>query len=177
MKKIILLVILITKTVAAKCDVIFALNPYRAYSFGFIYGNENVNTIKNTTVLWGGIGVVKSVFVTDITSYGLELGVEKRHYFQSEKYNHLFISAFINATYMTNFIYRHSGGNTIGITPGFKVNYKAYISKKTILEPYISLSFPLMIYSTDFVVFRIPMVTIGARFGMLKLRNDKKSAT
>ncbi len=173
MKKIIIIVFLISKTVAANCDVIFALNPYRAYSFEFIYSYEKVKKSKNTTDFWGGIGVIKSVFVTDITSYGLEIGVEKRHYFQSEKYNHFFISAFFNATYMTNFIYRQSSGNTIGIIPGFKINYKAQISHNTILEPYISLSFPLMIES-KVGVFRIPMLTIGARFGLFKLKNDKK---
>lgn len=177
MKKIIVIVFLISKTVAAKCDVIFALNPYRAYSFELIYSYEKAKKIKNTTVFWGGIGVIKSVFVTDMTSYGLELGVEKRHYFQSEKYNHFFISAFLNATYMTNFIYRQSSGNTIGIIPGFKINYKAQISYNTILEPYISLSLPLMIESeTKVGIFRIPMLTVGARFGLFKLKNGKKSA-
>ena len=42
---------------------------------------------------------------------------------------------------MTNFKYRQSSENTIGIIPGLKINYKAQISCKTILEPYISLSF------------------------------------
>jgi hypothetical protein len=175
MKKIIFIVLLISTTFSANCDVFFGFAPHAAYSFDFIYSYEKVKKIKSSTVFWGGIGVLRDGF-DDMTSYGLELGVEKRHYFQSEKYNHFCISSSLSTTYMRNIIYGQFSGNSIGIIPGFKLNYKAQISRSAFLEPYISISFPFMIdlkHNIDFL--EIPMFTVGARIGFVKLKKDKKS--
>ena len=176
MKKKIVLLILISTTAAARCDVIFVPRQYAAfcYSAEFIFSYEKVRKIKNTIVFWGGVGCVGSFKYFDQPTYGLELAVEKRHYFQSEKYKHFFISAYIGTAYMTEFKYAHD----IGIIPGFKINYKAQISLRTILEPYISLSLPLM-YDTKARIglFPLPVLTFGARFGFFKLKNDKKPVT
>lgn len=75
---------------------------------------------------------------------------------------------------MTEFKYAHD----IGIIPGIKINYKAQISPKTIVEPYLSLSLPI-IYDTKAIsgFFPIPVLTVGARFGLFKLKNNIKSST
>ncbi len=175
MKKITVLFILVTMTSTAWCDVIFFPHQYAVlcYSAEFIFSYEKVKKIKNTTVFWGGVGCVGSFIYFDQPTYGLEIAVEKRHYFQSEKYKHLFISAYIGAAYMTEFEDAHD----IGIIPGFKINYKAQISPRTILEPYLSLSLPIM-YDTKAMTgfIPIPVLTVGARFGLFKLKNNIKSA-
>jgi hypothetical protein len=176
MKKFIIVFILISKTFAANCDVIFFPRQYAVfcYSAEFIYSYEKVKKVKNTTVFWGGVGCVGSFIYFDQPTYGLEIAIEKRHYFQAEKYKNFFVSAYVGTAYMTDFNYAHD----IGIIPGFKINYKAQISPKTILEPYISLSIPVM-YDTKNKTgfFPIPVLTVGVRFGLFKLKREIKVTT
>jgi hypothetical protein len=176
MKKVVVLSILVSMTLTAWCDVIFVPRQYSVfcYSAEFIYSYEKVKKIKNTTVFWGGVGCVGSFLFIDQPTYGLEIAVEKRHYFRADKYKHFFISAYIGAAYMTEFKYAHD----VGIIPGFKINYKAQISPKTILEPYLSLSLPIMYdIKARAGFFPIPVLTVGARFGLFKLKNNIKPST
>ena len=174
MKKILFLFMLVSVANAARCDVIFVPRQYAAicYSAEFIYSYEILKKPKNTTVFWGGVGCVGSFINSNQPTYGVEIAVEKRHYFQPEKFKHFFISAYIGAAYMTEFKYAHD----IGIIPGLKINYKAQTSRGTVLEPYISLSLPIMRDVKENIrFFPIPVVTVGARFGLNKLRNTMKS--
>jgi len=66
--------------------------------------------------------------------------------------------------------------SNIGIIPGFKINYKAEISSKLLLEPYISLSLPLTYDINETLGIKpVSVVTIGVRFGLFKLKNEKKN--
>ena len=62
-----------------------------------------------------------------------------------------------------------------GIVPGLKFNYKAQLSKGIFLEPYVSLSIPIVL-SIDFHLDGIPFpeATIGVRIGFSTLRKSKK---
>ncbi|MDO9579992.1 MAG: hypothetical protein Q7J06_05420 [Bacteroidales bacterium] len=171
MKKFIILFILISKTISANCDVIFFPQQYAAfcYSTEFIYNFEKAKNSKNTIDFWGGVGCVGSFFYFNQPAYGFEIAIEKRHYFQPDNYKNFFISAYLGSAYMTDF----KNANYIGVIPGVKINYKAQISPKTILEPYISLSIPVMYDikgSQGF--FPIPVLTLGARFGLFKMKNE-----
>lgn len=173
MKKLILLFILISKSLPSHCDVIFVPRQYSGlcYSAELIYSFEKAKKVKNTTVFWGGVGTVGSFLYPDEPAYGLEIAIEKRHYFQPDNFKHFFISAYLGTAYMTDF----DNSSNIGVIPGFKINYKAQITQRTILEPYISLSLPIM-YDISFSsgYFPVPILTFGARFGLSKLKNPKK---
>jgi hypothetical protein len=172
MNRIIILVILISKTLSGFSDVIFFPHQYAAfcYSAEFIYSLEKTKKSKNSSVLWGGIGCVGSFAYFDHPTYGLELALEKRHYFKSDKYKYFFISAYIGTAIMSDFKYAHD----IGIVPGLKFNYKTQISQKAIFEPYLSLSLPIMYDFKEKVgFFPIPVLTIGVRFGLEKLINKR----
>ena len=170
MKKAIIFILLLVKTSTANCDVIYFPYQYTifCYSAELIYSFEKVKKTKNTTNYWGGIGVVGSFYFLEEPTYGLELAIEKRHYFQQDKFKSFFISAYIGTAYMTDFKYI----SDIGIVPGIKINYKAQISKKLILEPYLSLSLPITYdLKGSYRYTPFPAMTIGARFGLGKLKN------
>jgi len=105
-------------------------------------------------------------------AYGLEVAIEKRHYFKPDVYRNFFISAYLGTAYMTNF----NNTSHIGVVPGVKINYKAQLTPKLILEPYLSLSLPVTYDVHDsFVYFPFPALTIGARFGLSNLKNKTKT--
>ena len=176
MKKTILILILTIKTISANCDVIYFPYQYTllCYSAELIYSQENIKRPKNTTNFWAGTGVVGSFFYLDMPTYGLELAIEKRHYFKADECKKFFISAYVGTAYMTNF----NNTSHIGLVPGMKINYKAQLTPKLILEPYISLSLPItydLLDSSGFVPF--PALTIGARFGLSNLKKKTKPRT
>jgi len=161
---------LVIRSLTADCDVIFFPDQYAAfcYSLELIYNYELIKKPKNTTNFWVGVGCVGSFFYIDRPTYGIELAYEKRHYFKSENYKHFSICGYIGLAYMTEFKYAHD----IGLIPGFKVTYKAQIAQNIILEPYISLSVPIVYDVKESVgFFPIPVATIGVRFGLSKLKN------
>lgn len=122
----------------------------------------------NTGVFWGGIGCVGPLLNFDKPVFGLELAIEKRHYFRPETFRHFFFSGYIGAAYMTDFEYIHD----IGIVPGIKINYKACFFTKAILEPYISLSLPVCYNLVDESgYFPFPVLTVGVRLGLCKLKD------
>jgi hypothetical protein len=176
MKRIALILLLMIKTMSANCDVIFFPYQYTllCYSAELIYSHENIKKSKNTTNFWAGTGVVGSFLYLDKPTYGLELAIEKRHYFKPDVFKHFFISAYLGTAYMTNF----NNTSHIGLVPGFKINYKAQLTPELILEPYVSLSLPItydLQDSSGFVPF--PALTIGARFGISNLKNKTKPRT
>jgi hypothetical protein len=98
----------------------------------------------------------------------LELAAEKRHYFKPDYFKHFFLSCYLGVAYMNNV----EGVNLIGLIPGLKFNYKAQLSQKLFIEPYLSLSVPLTCdikFQDAFVP--IPILTLGARFGISSLIN------
>ena len=173
MKKFIISITLTTISIASNCDVIFYPQYHHdqlCYSTELIYSLEKAKNHNWTTVFWGGAGCVGSLKSIDHPSYGLEIAVEKRLYFQKDNYKHFFVSAYLGSAYMTDF----KDASNIGIIPGIKINYKAEISNKLLLEPYISLSYPLTYdFKESIGIKPVPIMTLGVRFGLFKLKNVK----
>ena len=174
MKKILILFAFLFTTLEANCDVIFFPYQYSgiSYSAEVIYSVERLNSAKNTTNIWIGIGCVGSFLFLDQPAAGFEFAFEKRHYFQPEKFKHFSISGYIGAAFMTNL----DDINDVGLVPGFKINYKAQISPKIILEPYISLSVPIcynIVDESGYVPF--PVLTVGVRFGLCEHMDKRKN--
>lgn len=94
-------------TLQASCDVLFFPYQYAgiSYSVELICSSEKVNTAKSTTILWGGIGCAGSFLFIDEPVAGLELAIEKRHYFKSDKFKHFSVSGYIGGAFMTNLDY------------------------------------------------------------------------
>ena len=88
MKKALIFLLLLVKTSTANCDVIYFPYQYTffCYSAELIYSFEKAKKAKNTTNYWGGIGVVGSFYYLDKPTCGLELAIEKRHYFVKTRY-------------------------------------------------------------------------------------------
>ena len=173
MKKSIIILALIIKSLTANADVIFFPYQYTVfcYSAEIIYSYEKAKKLRNTTNYWAGAGIVGSFLHLDTPVAGLEIAIEKRHYFKPDIFNGFFISGYIGTAYMTNF----NDISHIGLVPGFKLNYKKNLSKKLILEPYVSLSLPITYDVKDtFFYFPSPALTIGARIGISKLRTEYK---
>lgn len=169
MKRIISILAFLSFTLSAYSDVVFFPYQYSliSYSAELIYSYEKVNRDNRSTVLWGGIGGVGSFLYLNQPTVGLELAIEKRHYFKPEEFKHFFISGYIGTAYITNF----EDISDIGIVPGIKINYKAQLSQKIILEPYMSISLPISYsikYTSMYVPF--PVLTIGVRFGLCTLK-------
>lgn len=173
MKKVILIVVIVIVSRSTKCDVIYFPYPFTglSYSAELIYSFENIKKAKNTTNYWGGCGFVGSLLYTsDKPVFGFEAAIEKRHYFKSDKFKNFFLCAYIGSAYMTDF----GLFSSIGLVPGFKINYKAKIIDNLVLEPYISLSLPITHEFTKYShTLAFPALTFGARFGFNKL-NDKR---
>jgi len=173
MKKTILVILFILSCKVVKCDVIFFPYPFTGFSYSteLIFSFENFKKAKNTTNYWAGCGIVGSlVYRYEKPLFGLETAIERRHYFKSDQFKHFFISAYIGGAYMTDFGYFSS----IGLVPGFKINYKANLTTNLVLEPYISLSLPITHELTKYPdTIAFPALTFGARFGFNKL-NDKR---
>ncbi len=169
MKRIFTIVSFILLSSHAKCDVIFFPYQYSLinYSIEFIYSYELANKAKNSTVFWGGVGTIGSFFFLDEPAAGLEIAFERRRYFKPEQYKNFFISGYIGAAYMTDFSNTHD----LGLVPGFKLNYKAQLSKNLVFEPYVGISLPITIEMNDrHFYFPFPMATIGVRMGINTLK-------
>jgi len=154
----------------AFCDVIYYPKPksFVSYSAELIYSFEKVNKPKTTTSLWGGFGCVGSFKYLAEPAAGLELAIERRHYFQENTFKHFFISGYLGAAYMTDF----NNISDFGIVPGFKFNYKGQLSPQAVIEPYVSLSIPFTWETEDFDSYvPLPVITIGIRIGICNLRD------
>jgi hypothetical protein len=175
MKKTVVVFFFLFISLLARCDVIFFPIQYTliAYSAELILSYEQAVKDKSSNVLWGGAGCVGSFLMPDYPAAGFELAYERRRYFKPGEYKHFFISGYLGAALMTNF----NDICDIGIVPGFKINYKARLAPKTILEPYISVSLPVS-YSVknDFMWMPFPVATIGIRLGFSSLNKDRKRA-
>lgn len=173
MRKAILVILFLIISRSAKCDVIFFPYPFTgvSYSAEFIFSFENFKKAKNTTNYWGGCGIVGSlVYTSEKPLFGLEAAIERRHYFKPEKFKHFFISAYLGSAYMTNF----GSFSSIGLVPGFKINYKANVATNLVFEPYIGLSLPITHELTKYRdTLAFPALTFGARFGFNKLNNRR----
>jgi len=171
MKRTLIILAVLFLSLSAKCDVIFYPYQYAliSYSVEFTYSYEIVKKIKSSTVFWGGVGTVGSLYYLNEPRAGLELAVERRRYFKPEQYKHFFISAYIGAAYMTDF----GNNNDLGLVPGFKFNYKAQLSRSLVLEPYLGLSLPITL-NLDHTGFYVPfpVATIGIRLGISKLKKS-----
>ena len=172
-KKGLISVILCITTLSGYSDVIFFPKQYSVfcYSAEFALSLENIVKPKATNTLWGGIGCVGSFQYFNQPVFGMEVAYERRHYFKPDSYKNLFISAYLGTALMTDF----QSSNYIGFVPGFKINYKAQITKSFIIEPYLSLSVPIIYdipYYEGFVPF--PVLTIGTRIGLGKVKMKDK---
>jgi hypothetical protein len=170
MKKDLMILFLGLITLPGYCDVIFTPLQYNflSYSGEIIFSLEKVKKLKNTTCYWAGAGLVGSLYYSGPPTFGLELAAEKRHYFKPDYFKHFFVSGYLGVAYMNNV----EGVSLIGLIPGLKINYKAQLSQKLFLEPYLSLSVPLTCdikFQNAFVP--IPILTAGVRFGISRLIN------
>jgi hypothetical protein len=171
MKKIFSILAFVSITLSAYSDVIYFPYQYSllSYSAELIYSTEKVNRDNKSTVLWAGIGGVGSFFHLNQPTLGIELAIEKRHYFKPKDFEHFFISGYIGTAYMTNF----KDISDIGIVPGIKINYKSQLAQKIVLEPYISVSLPISYNISDQSLYvPFPVATIGVRFGLCTLQKD-----
>ena len=156
--------ILLIYSLTVSADVIFFPRQYSVfcYSTEFTVSFEKAIKPKATNTLWGGVGCVGSFQYFNEPVFGLELAYERRHYFKPDTYKKLFFSSYIGTALMTDF----NKTKYIGIVPGFKINYKATLYKNIIVEPYISISVPLVYDLPDFEGYvPFPVMTVGARFG------------
>jgi hypothetical protein len=174
MKKIVLVfILLMVSTSHANCDVIYFPYPFTGicYSLEATYSYERIKKPHATTTYWGGFGRVGSIFEEyNERIYGLEAAVERRYYFQSNKFKHFFLSAYLGTAFMTEF----DNFSSMGLVPGLKVNYKANLFSNFILEPYISLSLPITHELTKYPdTIAFPALTFGARFGFEKLKDKR----
>src|SRR5512133_1223872 len=117
MKRILIAALFLLPTLIAYCDVIFypTQKSFLSYSAELIYSFEKVNKPKTTTSLWGGFGCVGSFNNFTEPAAGLEVAIERRHYFQENTFKHFFISGYLGAAYMTDF----NLISDFGIVPGF----------------------------------------------------------
>jgi len=173
MKKTIIVFFFLFVSLCARCDVIFFPLQFTllAYSAELIYSHEQAVKERSSNVFWGGAGCVGSFLAPEYPVAGFELAYERRRYFKPGEYEHFFISGYLGTALMTNF----NDACDIGIIPGFKINYKARLAPKTILEPYISVSIPVsysLKYNEMWAPF--PVATIGIRLGFSNLKKDRK---
>lgn len=110
-----------------------------------------------------------SFYYWDEPRAGIEFAVERRRYFKPEQFKGFFISGYIGAAYITDF----GNNNDLGLVPGFKFNYKAQLSRKLVLEPYLGLSLPITLNMdhAEFY-FPFPVATIGIRLGICTLKKN-----
>jgi hypothetical protein len=171
MKKVTILLLFSITSLSSRCDVI-SFRDFCCYSAELIYSFEKIKKPRNTTSYWGGVGCVGGLGYHNAgQSYGLEIAIEKRHYFKPDNFKNLFISAYLGSALMTEF----ESSSRICLVPGIKINYKVKITNKLVLEPYCSISLPitheLTRYNENYIY---PALTFGARFGINKLK-DKRS--
>jgi hypothetical protein len=175
MKKILTILAFLILSKIALADVIYFPYEYSliSYSLEVTYSLEKITKPSWSTVLWGGAGLVGSIFYWNHPTMGLEIAAEKRYYFKPELFRHFFLSGYLGTAFMTEFKFIAD----LGIVPGIKMNYKAQLNEKAVLEPYISLSLPVtydLTSSSMYVPF--PVVTVGIRFGICnltrKIRDD-----
>jgi hypothetical protein len=173
MKKAILIIFLLILSRSAKCDVIYFPYPFTGpcYSAELIYSIENFKKDKNTTNYCAGFGFVGSmIFTSEKPTFGLEVAIERRHYFRPEKYKHFFVSAYLGGAFMTDF----GSFSSIGLVPGVKINYKANVITNLVLEPYFGFSVPITYELTKYrETLAFPALTFGVRLGFNKL-NDRR---
>ncbi|HVN58928.1 MAG TPA: hypothetical protein VMT63_11560 [Bacteroidales bacterium] len=175
MKKIILVSIFFTITRSATCDVIFF--PYAfngiSYSLELISSRENFRKPYSSTDYWAGCGFVGSLIYPGMKSFGFETAIETRSYFKPDKYKHFFLSLYLGCALMTDL----KSYSTIGFVPGFKLNYKSFLSRTLVVEPYISLSYPLTHSLSGYHEnYSFPSLTFGARFGLNSLHDKRKKS-
>lgn len=168
LKRILLILFISLFSWKASADVIFFPRQYSVfcYSAELTFSLENIVKPKATNTLWGGIGCVGSFQYFNEPVFGLEIAYERRHYFRPDSYKNIFISSYIGTALMTDFKLT----KYIGFVPGFKINYKAKITKEILAEPYVSLSVPIVFDLPSFDGYiPFPVLTIGARIGFGKV--------
>lgn len=178
MKRIILIlfITLITSKIIVADDVFYPLKEGGLFlSTELIYSFENQLVKSNSCLLWGGIGCVWSLqYLTDNPAFGGELAFELRHYFNKTDFDRFNISLYTGTAFMRGpgYYSRTKYESYWGFVSGIKIAYKALIRDEIIIEPYISLSYPIFINITDseWVNPTLPHMTIGIRFGLEKLR-------
>lgn len=172
-KKYCLVLIISLVTLTGSADVIFFPRQYSlfCYSAEFTLSLEKIAKQNATNTLWGGIGWVGSFQYFNQPVIGLEIAYERRHYFKSDSYKNLFISSYLGTAFMTDF----ENTKYIGIVPGLKINYKAIIKNNFLIEPYLSLSVPLIYDFPEFEGYvPFPVLTIGTRIGFGKVNPKTK---
>jgi hypothetical protein len=178
MKRIILTLIIvsiITGIINAD-DVFYPMKEGGLFlSAELIYSFENQIVKSNSYLLWGGIGSVWLLpDLTDNPAFGGELAVELRHYFNRTTFSRFNISIYTGTAFMRGPRY-YSGvkyESYWGFVNGIKTTYKVLIRNKIIIEPYVSLSYPIFLNITDSEVVNpaLPHMTFGVRLGIGKLR-------
>ncbi len=164
MKKTLLFITFFLIASQTYADVIFTPIEYSgiSYSLEAVSSSEKTTSSYGTTALWAGAGTVGSFFFINMPFWGVEISIEKRHYFKPKTYKGLFISAYMGIALMTDL-------HTLldfGLVPGVKLNYKIRPSKNFAIEPYVGLSVPFAYCLTyNGLYFPLPVLTLGVRFG------------
>ena len=173
MKKIIFCFLFLFPPAVSFGDVIYFPVQYS----GFCYSAEMISSFEKarkpcvTSGSWMGVGVVGSFFYPDYPVAGLEFAIERRHYFKPDVYRGFFFSTYTGLAFMTNL----NGIYDLGIVPGLKINYKARVSGKFFLEPYMSLSLPFTISLENGAPYPpFPVLTAGLRLSFSELINNLK---
>jgi hypothetical protein len=172
MKRIQLLLLIGLISCSAYCDAIFFPQPYVTfcYSAEFTFSQEKALKPKISRSLWAGAGLVGPFSFISGPTYGLEMAIERRHYFRPDSHKNFFISTYLGTALMSDFKYT----NDIGVVPGLKFNHKAPLTKKLFIEPYLGLSLPLM-YDFKIKAYLIPqpVITVGTRLCLIKHKTKK----
>lgn len=182
--KLIVIVLLFIVS-SAKADVIYS--PFTeigtALSLEGIASYELPFSNANTLNVWGGGGVVTTIFYPLHPAVGGEIALELRQYFTKKTYEKFTLGfytgiAVIHApSFYRGKVARHK--NSIGLVPGVKLTYKKRINSWLVGEPYLSVSTPWYDDNFQLLTNRIKssdpgfIITLGIRIGLNKIQPMK----
>lgn len=175
MRKLLAILLFVFAFNSAKCDVIpYWLNHYAliGYSFEGIISYEKLIDYNTTWNYWAGGGIVGSALYLNEPAFGIEGAIEWRLYFKRDKFSGLNCSMYLG----TSLMYNNQEKLNLGVLPGLKLTHKSLINGKVLVEPYVSLSFPIsynLTHTHPWMPF--PVATIGLRVGMHKWIGKSKT--
>ncbi len=173
---LILIIVILTPKIINADDVFYPMKEGGFFlSTELIYSFENQIAKSNSYLLWGGIGSIWSVpYIKNNPAFGGELAFEIRHYFNKSDFERFNISAYTGTAFMRGPRYYSEAKyqSYWGLVSGIKTTYKVLIRNKIIVEPYLSVSYPIFLNISDseWVNPILPHVTFGIRIGIEKLR-------
>lgn len=135
-------------------------------SLELITGFEYQTADRFGLSLWGGAGGLIGFFGGIA---GVEAGVEGRYYFPGT-------SRPWNAGIYCGLAYMYSEDTKAfgGLTPGIKLTHVVQINRILVAEPYISVSYPLILYQQEESNWdQNPVFTLGLRLGIRYLLESR----